>query len=180
MKHICAWCRKEIGRVEGSRLSDSEISHGICDSCLDNITFQQGVPLQQYLDSFPLPVFAVDSYGVVKAVNSRACEALGKEPVEVVQHLSGNVFECAYARLPEGCGRTIHCSGCTIRRAITKTYETGEPQSMIPATLNRGLPGHVSQIALYITTMKAGDVVMLRVEKTGLPLRDQPPYIIRE
>ena len=73
MKLICAWCRQDIGRVEGSKLSDSEISHGICESCHDNIMFQQGVPLQKYLDSLPLPVLVVNDDVVVQAANRKAC-----------------------------------------------------------------------------------------------------------
>lgn len=168
MKLICAWCRQDIGSVEGSKLSDGEISHGICESCHDNIMFQQGVPLQEYLDSLPLPVLVVNDDVVVQAANRKACELLGKGPLEIVQLLGGNVFECAYARLPEGCGKTIHCSGCAIRRTVSRTYETGEPQRMVPATLRRGFEGHVSTIALSITTMMVGDFVMLRVEKFGI------------
>ncbi|MGB3225935.1 MAG: hypothetical protein WBB23_24315, partial [Desulforhopalus sp.] len=29
-----------------------------------------------------------------------------------------------YARLPEGCGNTIHCPTCTIRQLIDKTRDT--------------------------------------------------------
>ncbi len=60
MRLICAWCRRDIGRVKGSKLPDSEISHGICESCQDNIVFQEGVPLQKYLDSIPFPVLVVN------------------------------------------------------------------------------------------------------------------------
>jgi len=167
MKRVCAWCDQEMGTVENSTHPDSEKSHGICGACYDNLEFQKGVPLLQYLDSLSVPVLVVDGYAVVKAVNRKACEVLGKEPREMVQHLSGNVFECAHARLPEGCGRTIHCSGCAIRRSVTKTFETGKPERMVPATLNRGRRGQVMQIALAITTVKTGAVVLLRLDAMG-------------
>jgi len=161
MRYRCAWCLKDMGPVKGSTRSDTEISHGICSNCRDNAIFQEGVPLQRYLDSFAIPIFVVDRNVMVTAVNRRACEVLGKEPTEVVQHLGGNVFECEYARLPEGCGRTIHCSGCTIRRTVTKCFMTGEPQSMVPVYLN---PDSPSSRSLLITTMKVANFVMLRVE----------------
>jgi len=167
MKQVCAWCRGEIGSIKSSVHSDSDISHGICNNCLDNLTFQQGVPLTDYLDTLPLPVLFVDSYCVVKAVNKKACEVLGKEPIEMIQHLGGNVFECPYARLPEGCGRTVHCSACAIRRTVTRTFETGEPQSMVPAVLHREKHGRPSKIALSITTVKRGSVVVLRMDRIG-------------
>ena len=170
MKRVCAWCSRQMGTVEGSSRPDTESSHGICDRCFDNFTFQQGVPLQRYLDSLPLPVVAVDRRVVVKAVNAEACRVLGKEPPDIVQHLGGNVFECAHARLPEGCGGTVHCSGCTIRRSVTRTFETGEPQMRVPAKLRRGGMAAETIVPLTITTMKAGNVVMLQVD--GLdPLR---------
>ena len=55
MKRVCAWCMKEMGAVEGGNRPDTEITHGICESCVDNFTFQQGVPFQRYLDSIPVP-----------------------------------------------------------------------------------------------------------------------------
>jgi hypothetical protein len=158
-----------MGAVKGSTRPDSEISHGICGSCLNNFEFQQGVPFQRYIDSLPLPVLVVDRHAVIKAVNRRACEALSKEPLEIVQHLGGNVFECAHARLPEGCGNTVHCSGCAIRRSVMRTFETGEPQTSVPAVLRRGGKGPPRDIALTITTVRSGDVVMLRVDSEEGP-----------
>jgi len=165
MKRVCAWCLKEMGVVETSERPDTEISHGICENCLDNLTAQSGMSFQHYLDSLPLPVFMVDGNVEVIAVNSRACAVLGKKNAELIHHLGGNVFECQYARLPLGCGRTIHCSGCTIRKAVTRTFETGEPLSMVPATLSHADLDHPTEISLYITTAKVGDMFMLRVDK---------------
>jgi PAS domain-containing protein len=153
-----------MGTVKGSARLDADTSHGICESCLNNFEFQKGVPLQRYLDSIPLPVIVVDRHVVVKAANRTACETLCKDPVEMVQHLAGNVFECAHARLPEGCGNTVHCSGCAIRRSVTKTFETGEPQICVAAVLRRGGPGHPQDITLTITTVRSGNAVMLRMD----------------
>ncbi|MDA8100984.1 MAG: PAS domain-containing protein [Nitrospiraceae bacterium] len=165
MRRVCAWCRTDMGRAEGNKLPDSEISHGICPACVDNFAFQQGVSLEQFLDSLAMPVFVVDGDVIVKAVNKAGCAALGKRPGEMLERLGGNVFECAHARLPEGCGRTIHCSGCAIRRAVTKTFITGEPQCDIPATLTRNDADDRSAVALVITTVKHGDAVLLRVDR---------------
>ncbi len=154
-----------MGTVAGSSHSHDVVSHGICERCVDNLTFQAGVPLQQYLDSIPVPVLAMDSNIIVQAVNAQGCEILGKKQREVVQHLGGNVFECAHARLPEGCGRTVHCSGCAIRRSVLRTYETGEPLSLVPATLSRSALHVPCAVELTITTIKAGNIVFLRVDR---------------
>lgn len=141
------------------------VSHGICPACVSNLTFQQGVSLHQFLDDFELPVLVVDGDVQVTDANAAACRVLGKEADELRGHRGGEVFECAHARLPGGCGRTLHCSGCAIRRSVTTTYRTGEPQSMVPASLSRGDPDDPSSIALSITTVKVGDLVLLRVER---------------
>ena len=156
-----------MGTVAGSTHPDDVLSHGICERCVDNLTFQLGAPLQDYLDSIPVPVLVVDEHVIVKAVNAKGCEVLGKERREIVQHLSGNVFECAHARLPEGCGRTIHCSGCAIRRSVSRTFETGEPLSQVPATLSRSGRNDPPAAELSITTVKAGGLVVLRVDRIG-------------
>jgi len=165
MLQICAWCKKQIGTVSQTTFGDDVVSHGICKDCVDNLTFQKGVPLQRYLDALREPVMLMTGDGVVCQVNSAACRLLGKEATAVERQLAGDVFECAYARLPEGCGRTIHCSGCTLRRAVTETHQTGIPRYRIPATLSREDPDHPGSITMYITTVKVGDVVLLRLDR---------------
>jgi hypothetical protein len=162
MKVICAWCLKDLGPVEESVPSDAEsISHGICSDCKDNIVFQQGVSLQRYIDSLPIPLFVVDSNVIITAVNRAACKTLGKKSVEIVQRMGGEVFECQRARLPEGCGKTIHCSGCTIRKTVAQCFTTGEPQIKVPAYLN---PDGPKSSQLSITAIKVGASVLLRIE----------------
>ena len=54
MKRVCAWCNLEMGSVE-TVSTDHRISHGICKHCLDNIGFQEGVPLRLILTLFRFP-----------------------------------------------------------------------------------------------------------------------------
>lgn len=160
MRYVCAWCLKDISPVNESIHSDTEISHGICSSCRDNAKFQEGVSLQCYIDSFAIPIFVLGSDMRVRGVNRRAREVLGKEPTEIMEQLAGNVFECEYARHPEGCGGTIHCSGCTIRKTVTDCFQTGEPHNRVPAYLNQDS----RSIKLSITTLKVSDLVVLQIE----------------
>jgi len=151
-----------MGTVKESSHDNSIISHGICDHCRDNVRFQQGVTLQSYIDSLAIPIFVIDDKGVVQTVNNKACQALGKNPADIVHHLGGDVFECEHARLPGGCGKTIHCSGCSIRRAVTECYNSGEPKSMVPACVNPETP---SAVELMITTIRVNDGVLLRIDR---------------
>jgi hypothetical protein len=145
--------------------ADGPVSHGICASCRNNIDCQEGVALQSYLDSIPLPILLLDSKFQVAALNSKACEITSNNPKASAKRLAGDVFECERARHPGGCGRAVCCSGCAIRKAVLKTFKTGEPESGIPATLT--LECERPSVALTITTVKVGDVVMLRVEGLG-------------
>jgi PAS domain-containing protein len=165
MIQICAWCRREIRRIASDRFGENGTSHGICKACSDNIRFQEGAPIGEYLNSLAAPVYVVDAGGVVQGVNRAGCEAAGKDPQEIVRRLGGDVFECAFARLPEGCGRTVHCSGCTIRRSVMGTHETGEPRSGVPAVLYHGDPDEPTPIHFLITTVKVQGVVLLRVDE---------------
>ena len=164
MKTVCAWCRKEMGARNSPEAPQEEISHSICQDCLSNIRFQAGGSLSDYLETLPWPVLVVDADAVVQDAN-RAARGLIKKPIEQIRgRLGGDVFECAYARLPEGCGRTIHCSGCTIRRTVTNTLATGRPRLKVPAVLRQGDPDDPDQVQLYISTQKVDGLVFLTIE----------------
>jgi hypothetical protein len=162
---MCAWCKTDIEPRGTEEPADGPVSHGICALCRNNIEFQEGVALQGYLDSIPLPIVVLDSRFQIAALNSKACESTGKNPKDSSQRLPGNVFECEKARLPGGCLRAMCCSGCAIRKAVLKTFSTGEPECAVPATLT--LEGSPSALTLTITPIKVGDVVMLRIEGLG-------------
>jgi hypothetical protein len=165
MKRVCAWCRKELGRVELQASSENAITHGICGNCRENVLFQMGVELVEFLNSLRLPVVVVNQEGTIVNGNDQARTALQKELAEIEGYKGGEVFECAYARLPEGCGNTIHCSGCTIRRTVMETYDTGRSLFRVPATLCRNIPEDPEIIKLLISTEKLADIVLLRIDK---------------
>lgn len=166
MKRICAWCGAELGPADTSKPDDA-ITHGICDGCIDNIIFQEGVELGEYLDAQSAPIVMVDSEGVLKAANKAAVAMLGKTAAEIERHRIGLVFECEYARLPEGCGGTVHCGGCAIRRTVNQTVATGRSFSRVPATLKRHTPEEPQDIRFLISTEKAGDAVLLKIDQVG-------------
>ncbi len=164
MKNICAWCRKELDGPEAPQHPEEMISHGICESCLENMLFQMGVEFEHYLDSLGVPVIVVSDNAEIVTANRQACAQLGKSVHDMKDKLGGVVFECAYARLPEGCGKTVHCSACTVRRMVTDTFNTGNGHYKVPAILNHETEGEIS---LVISTEKAGNTVLLRVDRFG-------------
>jgi hypothetical protein len=162
MRRQCTWCN---GIVAESLSPDRRrIADSVCGDCSENFVFQMGVPLQTFLDSLPAPIFVVDGDVVVQAANKRGYAVLKKNAAQVLKQLGGVVFECAYARLPEGCGRTVHCSGCAIRRSVYHTMETGKSLIRVPAVLNYGEASAPEKIAMHISTEKMGNIVLLRVD----------------
>jgi hypothetical protein len=166
MAYRCTWCNNEMDPEQGTKQGSRTIVRSICTTCLEHFVFQMGVPLQTFLDSLPAPIFVVNNDVVVQAANKEGYALLNKDSQQVLKGLGGIVFDCAYAQLPEGCGRTVHCSGCAIRRSVYHTYTTGESLIEVPATLHSGEPGKPQEIVMRISTEKMGDVVLLRVDRT--------------
>jgi len=166
MAYLCTWCNNEMDPEQGRGHGSRTMVRSICTTCLEHFVFQMGVPLQTFLDSLPAPVFVVNDDVVVRAANKKGFALLKKESRMVLNKLGGIVFDCAYAQLPEGCGRTVHCSGCAIRRSVYHTYTTGKSLSEVPATL-RCDDSASPLIDMKISTEKMGDVVLLRIDQFG-------------
>ena len=118
-----------------------------------------------FLDSLNAPVVIVTETGDIKTANKQAQELLQKKLSDIEGFMGGKVFECAYSKLPEGCGNTIHCSGCTIRNTVMDTFQSGISHKKKPAYLNVGDPEKPQKIDLLISTEKAGAVVFLRIDE---------------
>ncbi len=158
MTVLCAWCRKQIAGNERSETGLA--SHGICPDCTDNFQFQEGGSLRDYIESMPFPVAVFDSEMRLRFANAKASEIMGKTLDGATGDLVGDVFECAHARLPEGCGRTIHCSGCTIRRTLTEVHNSAKPQWTVPATLTKS----DTAVSMEISVVKTGEILWLRID----------------
>ena len=164
MKRICAWCGEAL-RVLGSELDAQDIiTRGLCKDCRYHLFAQMGMPLSEYLDGLEVPIIVVDGSGTIKTANQRARFFLKKDLPMIEGFEGGDVFECVNAQLPEGCGKTIHSIGCTIRRTVMETFSTGRSRLRVPARLNHATPGSTENIQFLISTEKAGDAVLLRID----------------
>ncbi len=159
---ICSACQVVL-REEHTGAKEFAISHGLCEKCYHHFIAQVGVTLDEYIEGLEAPTVAVVGDGRIGAANDRARTMLGKTDAEILGYLGGDVFECRYALLPEGCGRTVHCSGCTIRNTVTDTQETGRAHRDVPAVVNIDSKDENSQQRLLISTEKRGGVVFLSV-----------------
>ncbi len=169
MKRICAWCKKEIN-TSGNE-DDERVSHGICEDCVSNLEFQMGVTLKEYLSSLKFPVMAVTNDLKAIYANVPALEILGKEIDEIYGEFGGDIFECAYARLPEGCGKTYHCSGCAIRNAVRETFEKKTPVLNVQAKLKCDNIEKPEEFDMLISTEMTGNIVLLWIDKLDKKLK---------
>ena len=157
---ICARCRNPLPE----EFPIGEISKGICDECAEQLLHYDAVPLQQLIETLPVPIMAVNDDAVVLTANRTATELLGKELSEIQQQRGGNVMECNYAWLPEGCGRTVHCTGCTIRQTVMSTHEDGISRYRVEAYYDMRSENGPVRMKTFVSTEKVGDVVLLRID----------------
>lgn len=159
MRLVCSYCRKVIRHDAGSRISD--VSHGMCHACAEHFDrLWKGMPLAEYLDTLPEPVVVLDGDARVVAGNRRLAARFGREGARLRGLPVGDAFACVHSRLREGCGGTTHCRECTIRRAVTRVHETGEPLRHAAAWL-RTKDGRVD---LRISARKEHGLVKVVVE----------------
>ena len=81
-------------------------------------------------------------------------------------------MECVYSDLPGGCGETIHCSACTIRKTVMKTHDTGENQKDVLAIQYLKTPTGNQLFEILISTQKVGDVVLLHLQQMNPVLKE--------
>jgi len=159
MRVVCSYCRKSMGTKPP--LADGGVTHGMCPPCGEHFgALWRGMSYGQYLERFTFPVILVEGEGRLVGVNRPASELLGRPAAEVVGLLGGEAMECAHSRLPEGCGRTVHCSTCTIRNTVTHTQRTGEATYRVQATLTRS----AQSLPLFISTAMDGPLVRVIIE----------------
>ncbi len=179
MKRVCAWCRKDIGAKSVQSAEDDTpiTTHGICADCTKKVLLSRAKTLRSYLDRFSGPVFLVDSDGRIVTANKEGFSVLGKRPEEVEGQLGGDAFECRYAGLPGGCGKTIHCKTCTIRRTVTDTQQSGRSHIKVIAYPDLHHITGDKRIRFLISTEKIGNAVFLRIDEISEESREHqaPP-----
>jgi transcriptional regulator of aromatic amino acid metabolism len=164
MKLVCSKCNKNYRDDYSELSSERVITRGICDECTSFLLWPNRPTMTDFLDCFDAPIVAIDSLGNVITANQIARELLQKELSDIVGLQGGNVFECAFAKLPEGCGKTIHCDGCTIRKTVMDTLHTGKSHSKMPAGLTHGTSVDCVEMQLLISTERVNEIVMLQIE----------------
>jgi hypothetical protein len=164
MEAICARCGEELKPEAKEPYSEPVVSQGLCEQCSYHLLAQKGMPLLEYLDGLGAPVAVVDGDRRVRAANKQLCGLLHQDLSSIEGKRGGEVFECAYAQLPEGCGQTIHCSACAAKRTVMETYHTGVSRERVPACLQEGTPDNPRRVELLISTERIANYVLVRID----------------
>lgn len=162
MKPICAWCGSGLG--DGDPHPDRPITLGICKDCASAMLAGVPVDVDEFLDRFDSPIVLLNQAGNIAGVNRLAQLRLGKTREEIDHLLVGNVFECRHARLPGGCGKTVHCMGCAIRRTFTECLREGGGRRDCNAVLHRHDHGRDETIRLRLSAERLGNYVLMRID----------------
>lgn len=164
MNKACIWCKAELPTEVGDPAHI--ITRSFCSNCRELFSSPRyPMSLKEYLNQIGLPVLVMDDDVRVLDFNEPARALLGGRLPDCVGYYGGDVLECAYARLPGGCGNTEHCKACAIRRTVTTTYATGKSQENVPAYQDIVTPGGTREVRFLISTEKVGNFVLLRIDE---------------
>ena len=165
MKRTCARCKKELA-AKALRPDRDRVTQGICSDCLKEIFMDRPRKGREVLDSIGAPVLLLDKGYRVKAANEPARKILNRPLTDIENFLPGEAMECINARLPGGCGKTVHCQACALRMALNKTITTGEDLERVPAYQDvYQKDGSIARRYLLISTEKLEDFVLLRIDE---------------
>lgn len=167
IKQICLYCKAEIALIDEDHVVDERVSHGVCPICFPKFVAGSGKNFSDFLSSFTKPIFLIDQNARVIWANELAKNMTKMDLTELEGSLYGEIFECTHATLGTGCGTTIHCKSCTIRQTIEETAKSGKPCYKIPAYMDLGDQINQKSIQFFISTQKAGEVLLLQIEKTN-------------
>jgi PAS domain-containing protein len=132
MRVVCSYCRKTIRDDPCARATD--VSHGMCEPCATHFgRLWAGMALEEYLDELGPPVLLTDGDARVIAMSRRLADLMGVERASSLGLTAGEAFACAHSRLPEGCGRTVHCRECAVRRLVETVSRTGRARTGVAA-----------------------------------------------
>jgi len=174
MKRVCAWCKIELEHVEDH--SKKIITHGICDECASQFIKELGTSLHVFLDQLKIPIFLVDKDGLMLTANQNARALVGKNLSQISGKAGGDVMECAYAHLEEGCGNSIHCKSCTIRNLVMDTFQTGKSSYRVPAYPDINTTVGVQKMRFEVSTELVSGAVFLRIDDVQ-PFKKQHSHI---
>jgi hypothetical protein len=164
IRRVCAWCGGEMGQVAGRAPHRYPVTHGICDACSHILSNFKDVPLDQLIGRLDGPVMVVHEIsGEVVAANAGAAAVFGQAAEDMIGLRGGVVVECIHSTESGGCGNTVHCSGCSIRRLVNDTTLSGDGVERTATYQYRVTSQGIRMQHYLISTEKIRDLILLRI-----------------
>jgi hypothetical protein len=167
MQAFCEWCGSKLSEPEGAEQSMHQVTLGVCEDCGGLLAMSRPSLMSGFLDSLQAPVLAIDSDGIVVSCNELAMHTLAKPLDKISGERGGDVMNCVFSKEPGGCGNTIHCKACTIRRLVMITHETGVSVSNVPAYLYTPERDNIRKIKFFLSTEHVDSIVLLRIDSAA-------------
>jgi PAS domain len=162
MTTVCKVCGKES--VSASQATSGSITFGICEACVTQVSATPDS--RAVLEAIHAPILLLHGNPrQVVSANKMALRLFGKEIYEFAGHRGGQVFDCIHSFTEAGCGKDVNCEPCKIKNAIVDTFNTGESHHGVATTLQIKKADGIKNYVMQVSTEKAGDLALVRVER---------------
>jgi PAS domain-containing protein len=160
MRVVCSQCRRIVREdgIGGSSVATLEL----CGDCADYARrLRARIPGRERLAASPSPLLVTKVDGRVVAANTAFAALTGRTAGALDGWLAGDAMGCERARLPGGCGRTVRCQECTLRRMIAEVGRTRIARWRVPMYL---MTAHGRREICVTMRPEGDDLVVLALE----------------
>lgn len=166
MTFLCAWCQARVHRIPAVDLTH----HSLCGDCRADFEQCQGIELLALVEDLPYGAIAIDSDLRVRAANQQACDLFQDTWVSLLGRPLGETFGCEHLNMLEEGPEDPICPGCALLRVVDYSFQTGLGGfTIVPGLGRKPLSSHGTPIH-WISTLRVGDMVALRIDTLEAPL----------
>jgi PAS domain-containing protein len=160
MRTVCSQCRRIVrDDGNGGGLAANAELCAECEAYAERLRVR--IPGREHFDASPRPVLVTTADGRVVAANPAFAALTGHKPVDLEGWLTGEAMACERSRMAGGCGGTIHCRDCTIRRMVAEVGRTRLARWRVPAYVTTA----AGRIEICVTIRPEGtDLVVVVLE----------------
>jgi nitrogen-specific signal transduction histidine kinase len=172
VRNYCTWCGIELTDNNTKTVAGKQL----CDNCtgkpLNNETYAS---VREFIDNLDQPVIIIENDTEITMVNKAAENVFLNNSAILEKSRAGDALQCTCAKLPGGCGKTIHCKACAIRQAVENTRKTGKGYNNIKAFQYVNTPNGKELRTVVISTEKAWNTVLVQVHELNQSQCDNAP-----
>jgi signal transduction histidine kinase/DNA-binding response OmpR family regulator len=116
---------------------------------------EQGQELATIFENAPFILLLLDDEQKICRVNGQGCLFTGSSHSGMIGRPSGEALRCIHAiDSPNGCGFSMYCNDCSVRKTVSETFESGKSHHHVEAGLPFMVQGKEQTIPFLISTTK--------------------------